>query len=163
MLSMRRLFLLLSLIGSNVLAASLEDLDFMTGRWQRTSADGVAEEWWMAPRGNTKVAAFRWAQDDRLITIELVIISQEADGIYLRFKHYGAQYDPWEKDEPNTYRLERAGSDEAVFVQISSNDKAPAVIVYRLTGDGLEFRGTDDANGEYHDSDFVIQFQAAET
>ena len=159
---MRQLMLLLVLAGSTASAASLEDLDFMTGRWQRTSADGVAEEWWMAPRGNTKVAAFRWAQDDRLITIELVIISQEESGIFLRFKHYGAEYDPWEKDEPNTYRLQRAGGDEAVFVQVSSNDKAPPIIIYRLTEDGLEFRGTDNTGGASHDLDFVIQFQAVE-
>jgi hypothetical protein len=148
--------------ASNGFAASLEDLDFMTGRWQRSNADGVAEEWWMEPRGNTKVAAFRWAQDDRLLTIELVIISQEDDGIYLRFKHYGAQYDPWEKNEPNTYRLVRAGGNAAFFTQVSSNDKVPPVIVYRLTDAGLEFRGTDDADEEFHDADFVIQFQTAE-
>jgi hypothetical protein len=159
---MRHLFLLLLLSGSNVIAASLEDLDFMTGRWQRTSADGVAEEWWMAPRGNTKVAAFRWAQGEKLITIELLIISQEADGIFLRFKHYGARYDPWEKDEPNTYKLERVNGDTAFFAQISSNDKVPPVIVYRLIDDDLEFRGTDNVNGEIHESDFVVRFQAAE-
>ena len=156
---MRHLFLLILLTSSSVFAATLEDLDFMTGRWQRTSADGVAEEWWMEPRGNTKVAAFRWAQGDRLITVELVIISQEEDGIFLRFKHYGAQFDPWEKDEPNTYRLERVDGNKALFVQVSTNDKVPEAMIYRLTDDGLEFRGTDNKKGEPHDTDLVIQFQ----
>lgn len=159
---MRQILLLLLLVGSNVIAATLEDLDFMTGRWQRSNADGVAEEWWMEARGNTKVAAFRWSHGERLITVELMIISQEEDGIYLRFKHYGAQYDPWEKDEPNTYSLERAGGNEAVFVQITNNESAPKVIVYRLMEDGLQFRGTDDTGGEERESDLVIQFQSAD-
>ena len=159
---MRQLMLLLVLAGSTASAASLEDLDCMTGRWQRASSDGVAEEWWMAPRGNTKVAAFRWAQGDQLFTIELVIISQEDDGIFLRFKHYGAAFDPWEKDEPNTYRLERVDGNAAYFVQVSSNDKVPPVIVYRMTDVGLEFRGTGKTDGSFQESDFVIQFQPAE-
>lgn len=158
---MRQILFLLLLVGPNVFAATLEDLDFMTGRWQRSNADGVAEEWWMEPRGNTKVAAFRWAQGDQLITVELMIISQEEDGIYLRFKHYGAQYDPWEKDEPNTYRLERAGGNEAVFVQITENENAPQVMIYRLTEEGLQFRGTDNTKGDEHESDLVIQFHLA--
>jgi hypothetical protein len=160
--AMRRILLLLIFVTPNVIAASLDDLDFMTGRWQRSNADGIAEEWWMEPRGNTKVAAFRWAKGDQLITVELVIISQEEDGIFLRFKHYGAQFDPWEKDEANTYRLERLEDNAVYFDQVSTNDKVPQVIVYRLVEDGLEFRGIDNLDAEFRDSDFVIRFQAVE-
>jgi len=43
----------------------------------------------------------------------LVIISAEDDGIFLRIKHIGANYEPWEKDEPNTYLLLSVENDKA--------------------------------------------------
>lgn len=46
------------------------------------------------------------------------------------------------------------------FDQVSTNDKVPQVIVYRLVEDGLEFRGIDELDAEFRDTDFVIRFQA---
>lgn len=138
--------------------ASLDDLNFMTGRWQRSSSEGIAEEWWMAAEGNTKVAAFRWAQDDKIIAIELVIISAENDGIFLRFKHYGADYVPWEKDEPNTYQLRSVGNNEAIFINLAPSQGIPNAMVYRRIDGDLEFRGTNDAESEPSDSDLIILF-----
>jgi hypothetical protein len=150
--------LLILLASSTVFAASLDDLKFMTGRWQQDSSQGVAEEWWMAAGGNTKVAAFRWAQGDRIIAIELVIISQEDDGIYLRFKHFRANYVPWEKDEPNTYLLKSVENDEAIFINVAPRQGIPNAMIYRMNNGNLEFRGTDDPNLLQSDDDLVISF-----
>ncbi len=162
MQSLRQLFLLTLLANSVVCAASLEDLDFMTGRWQHASSNRVIEEWWMASEGNTKVAAFRWAQGGEIIAIELVIISKEDDGIFLRFKHYSADYEPWEKDEPNIYRLQSVESEKAIFINRVAREGIPNVIIYRKTEAGLEFRGTNDINEKPSSSDLTIVFRRAE-
>jgi len=154
--------LVLLLAGPTVYGASLDDLDFMTGRWQRSSSDGVAEEWWMAAEGNTKVAAFRWAKGDKIIAIELVIISAENDGIFLRFKHFGADYEPWEKDEPNTYQLKSVENNEAIFINMAPRQGIPNVMIYRRIDINLEFRGTDDAESETGDSDLILLFHRVE-
>ena len=140
----------------------MEDLDFMTGRWQQASTGGVIEEWWMASNGNTKVAAFRWAQRNKIVAIELVIISEEDDGIFLRFKHYSADYEPWEKDEPNSYRLHSVERDKAIFINTVPRESIPNVIIYRKTEDGLEFRGTNDIDEKPNSSDLIIGFRRAE-
>ena len=159
MQSLRQLFLLTLLANSVVCAASLEDLDFMTGRWQHASSIGVIEEWWMASEGNTKVAAFRWAQGEEIIAIELVIISKEDDGIFLRFKHYSADYEPWEKDEPNIYRLQSVENENAIFTNVAPREGLPNAIIYRKSEDGLEFRGTIDLDGKPSGSDLIIGFR----
>ena len=160
--SFRQLSLLILLISSNVVAESLDDLDFMTGRWEQKSSNSVLEEWWMASQGNTKVAAFRWAQDNKIIAIELVIISKEDDGIFLRFKHYSADYKPWEKDEPNVYRLQSVGNDKAIFTNTVLREGIPNVIIYQKMEDSLQFRGTNDVNADPSETDLIISFHRAE-
>lgn len=159
MIKSTQIILLSLLLSSTAIAASLEDLDFMTGRWERSSPEGVAEEWWMSAGGNTKIAAFRWAQGDKILAIELVVISAEDNDIFLRFKHFRANYDPWEKDEPNTYLLESVQGDKATFINIAPREGIPDVMTYRIVDGDLEFRGTNNPESAIHDSDLVIRFK----
>ncbi len=155
------LLLLFLLSTLSARAASLSDLDFMTGRWVNSASGDVIEEWWMAAEADTKVAAFRWASGGRIVAIELVVISQEQDGIFLRFKHFGADYVPWEKDAPNVYRLEGVEDNKATFVRVSTNDKVPNAMIYSRNDDQLEFRGTNNASGPPSDADLILRFHLA--
>ena len=143
-------------------AGDLEKLDFMTGIWRWESPAGPVEEWWMPAAGNTKVAAFRWAQGESVVTIELLVISAEQDGVFLRFKHFDADYTPWEKDGPNVYRLASAGDNRAAFRLVSENPKAPKAIVYWRSDNTLTFRGTSDPDVASHEDDLVIVFDKVE-
>lgn len=96
-------------------AATLSDLDFLDGHWLWDRDGQRIEEIWLPAAGKTKTAMFRWARGDKLVTIELVIVSEEADGVQLRFKHFDAQYVPWEKDAPNHYVLQSVGDRQAIF------------------------------------------------
>ena len=98
------------------------------------------------------------AQGDELIAIELVIISDKDEGIFLRFKHFGADYEAWEKDEPNTYLLQSVESGMATFANIAPREGIPNAMVYRKSGDSLEFRGTDDLDSPPDDSDLILLF-----
>ena len=92
----------------------------------------------------------------------MVIISKEDDGIFLRFKHYSADYKPWEKDEPNIYRLQSVESENAIFTNVAPREGLPNAIIYRKSEDGLEFRGTNDLDGKPSGSDLIIGFRRAE-
>ena len=142
-------------------AATLADLDFLDGHWLATPGDQRIEETWLPAAGGTKTAMFRWTQADRTITIELVIVAAIEDRVELRFKHYDAHYEAWEKDEPNTYELTAAGDGRAVFRRTSANPKVPAYMIYSRTGTTLQFRGTDDALAPESGDDLVLIFTLA--
>lgn len=140
-------------------AATLDDLDFLDGHWLATPEDQRIEETWLPSAGGTKAALFRWTKADRTITIELVIVAAIEDRVELRFKHYDARFEPWEKDEPNTYRLIAAGTNEAVFERTSGNARVPAYMIYIRDGTMLRFRGTTDADAPESSDDLVLVFQ----
>jgi len=149
----------LSLMTSTTKAGALDQLDFMTGVWRNDAQGQTVEEWWMPIAGKTKVAAFRWAQADKVIAIELVVISEEDDGVFLRFKHYSHDFVPWEKDEPNVYKLIDIEGPKATFERVSQNEKVPLFIIYSLNDDGLHFLGTGDLSGANNDGDLALQFK----
>jgi len=142
-------------------AATLADLDFLDGHWLAMPRDQRIEEIWLPASGSTKTAMFRWTQVDRTITIELVIVAAIEDRVELRFKHYDARFEPWEKDEPNTYRLIAARDNEAVFQRTSANTKVPAYMIYARDGDTLRFRGAADVDAPGSGDDLVLIFTLA--
>lgn len=144
---------------ATALAGDLDRLDFMTGVWRWESPTGPAEEWWMPAAGNAKVAAFRWAQGEKVLVIELVIVSAEEDGTFLRFKHFDADFVSWEKDEANAYRLVSAENGRAEFRLTSDNSKVPQTMIYSRTGNTLTFRGTNNPDLPAHEDDLVLAFE----
>jgi hypothetical protein len=151
---------LLTCFASGAAASHLAELDFMTGRWRYVAEDSVAEEWWMEASGNTKVAAFRWVRDGKVLAIELVIISEETEGTFLRFKHFGPDFIPWERDEPNVYRLSSVVRDRAEFRRVSGGTSVPLAFIYQRHGRVLTFRGTNDPSVEEAEGDLVLMFQS---
>lgn len=140
------------------IAATLSDLDFLDGHWLWDRDGQRIEEIWLPAAGKTKTAMFRWAQGDKLVTIELVIVSEEADDVHLRFKHFDAQYVPWEKEAPNHYVLQSAGDQQAIFRQVGDNPKVPEYFIYARDDNVLTFRGTNDHTVPVNDDDLVLEF-----
>lgn len=97
------------------LAAMLE------GAWveRRAQASGTShvEELWSAPAGDNVMGSFRWlAPDGSAAMYELLVITQEEQGLFLRLRHFGAELAAWEeRDEPKTLRLARAEPNRLVF------------------------------------------------
>lgn len=124
-------------------AGELESLAWLSGHW--VSEDGTAEEVWLAPRDGSMAGSFRWVFPDGDQVLEYLVIEETPEAVWFRFKHFGTDYEPWEKDAPNTYRLEGTADGSATFVRTSTNDRAPLRIVYSRQGDRLTFRGEGDA------------------
>lgn len=141
------------------LASDLDKLDFLTGHWRGDISGAGIEEWWSPAAGGTKIAAFRWVTGDETNVIELVVISEEEEGVILRFKHFNPDYSTWEAGEPNTYRLVSAKESHAEFKRLSPNQDVPDVLIYDRSGDDLTFRGTDNPDVASHPDDLVLAFE----
>ena len=76
---------------------NLNDLGFMTGIW-RGGEDFIFEETWSAPAAGVMTGMARGHQTGALRVLEYVVVTQEADAVMMRFKHFNADYSTWEKD-----------------------------------------------------------------
>ena len=95
---------------------SLDALAWMAGSWQGTGLGGTVEEHWSRPAGGTLIGMFRLSQPDATSFTQFLLIETEKDGrVMLRFKHFNAGYEAWEKEAPLTFVLTQAKDGIAVF------------------------------------------------
>jgi len=138
-------------------ADGLEELDWLTGHW--VSPDGAAEEVWLAPHGGTMTGTFRWVFPNGRVVLEFLVIQEVGGQVWFRWKHYNADYEPWEKGAPNTYLLAEADDSSATFERTGENDKVPLRYRYTREGDTLTFRG----EGEAGEEPLVLNFRLRTT
>lgn len=120
-------------------APTIEDLAFLSGGWSGEMFGGVGEEFWAPPKGGSIVAAFRLMRDDKTVMTEYILVLEEEDGVYMRFKHFNNDYTTWEKDEPNTFKLVEVSNDRAVFIAPSETQQL-GHLIYHLDGDTLKVK-----------------------
>jgi len=120
-------------------AAQLDDLEWLSGHW--VAANGDYEEVWLAPAGGTMVGSFRWVFPNGRQVLEFLVIEESEDDIVFRYKHFNTDYEPWEKEAPNTYRLLEVDTNRVSFVRTSDNSKVPYTMTYTRAGDRLTFVG----------------------
>ena len=130
----------------SLLAGELDKLSWLSGHW--VSADGAAEEHWLEPRGGTMTGSFRWVFPNGHQVLEYLVIEEKDGEIIFRFKHYGTDFVPWEKDQANTYRLLELNENSVRFELEYSSGKPPQRYEYRREGDTLTFRGESDGDGK---------------
>jgi hypothetical protein len=135
----RMLLLYLWLLAPGALAGDLDRLGWMAGHW--TSLDGAAEEVWLEPRGGTMTGSFRWLFPNRRQVLEYIVIEETAEGVLLRFKHYDSNFEPWEKDEPNIYRMQSLTETSVSFELLNEQPRVPRYLRYHRRGDTLTFLG----------------------
>jgi hypothetical protein len=134
-------------------AGELDRLAWLAGHW--VTEDGAAEENWLEPRGGTMTGSFRWVFPNGNQVLEYLVIEEKDGVITFRFKHYNTDFEPWEKDEANTYRLRELTDSQIIFDLVSDNAKVPKVYRYTRTGDTLTFSG-ESSTGE---PPLVLNFQ----
>lgn len=95
--------------------ASLDDLAFLEGHW-RGGGDGFTfEETWHGAEAGVMTGMARGISDGEIRVLEYVIISEDADGLVLRYKHYTPDYSTWEQDGPIVLPLTAAGENDVTF------------------------------------------------
>lgn len=93
---------------------SLEDLAWLAGTYRGEAFGGAIEEWWAPPLGGSVIGLVRLTDAGKTTSVEMLIIAEEADGIVLRLRHFGARYEPRE-DAPTLMHLVEVAPGRVVF------------------------------------------------
>lgn len=95
---------------------SIDALAWMSGSWQGSGLGGSVEEHWSQPSGGTLIGMFRLTQSESTDFTQFMLVEAEEDRrVLLRFKHFNAGFEPWEKEGPLTFVLTQARPGLAVF------------------------------------------------
>lgn len=135
-------------------AVELIDLEWLSGHW--FSDDKAYEEVWIAPKAGSMSGSFRWVFGNGKQILEYLVIEEKNRQIFLRFKHFEIDYVPWEKEEPNLYKLESSMDRQVTFTRLSENSKVPLKLIYRRDQNHLYFTGVGDAGEDPLELEFVL-------
>ncbi|MDE0006745.1 MAG: DUF6265 family protein [Gammaproteobacteria bacterium] len=96
------------------LAASIDDLAWMTGTWSGAVGPGVLEENWTVPRDGSIQSVVRMTGGGQTSMVELIVIEEEDDTLVLRLQ----QWDPGMKprtEGPTVMKLAEMGESTIAF------------------------------------------------
>jgi len=98
--------------GTERATASLDDLQWMAGRWLGEGLGATAEEIWLPPAGGAMPGVFRLVRDGEVRFYEFVTFVEEEGSLTMRFKHFDPGLVGWEaRDETVSFLLvERDGN-----------------------------------------------------
>jgi hypothetical protein len=117
---------------------TVEDLAWMAGHWagEVEALGGRVEEGWFGPADASMSGVFRLVSSERGRMYELLLLEQQGEDIFYRFKHVSPGYREWE-EEPLQYRLVELADRKAVFESTSADalPNLPRRIVYQRLND----------------------------
>lgn len=116
----------------------ITSFSFLAGTWSSTTDEGIAEEMWSAPRGESLMGCFRWCDKEGATKmVELLSIAREKDAVRMRLRHFSDTLVAKEAgDKPITLKLEQMVGEKFTF-RAESNAGDVESIVYELKSDTL--------------------------
>lgn len=120
------LLLTAGLLAAETAAPKLDQLQWLAGAWNATSARGtLIEEHWIAPAGGLMLGLGRVSSGEKLFSFEFLRIVQRPDSVVYIAQPQGRP--------PTEFKLTSSTATEAVFENPGHDH--PKKIVYRLNGD----------------------------
>jgi hypothetical protein len=115
---------------------ALHGFGWLAGRWVETSSQGVSEETWTPPEGDSIMGMWRLVSEGRTKVFELTTITVEEGGaIVLRVRHFTDRNTvARETGGPLTLTLVRQAENRAVFEGVEKGAKVR--VTYALTASG---------------------------
>ena len=113
--------------------AALAQTAILAGYWRGERGGVVLEEMWLPPSAGVAQGTVRLVQNGKLGTIELIVVTAEADRVVMRYNHFHSDYRPWEDDGPITLTLTAASDAELVFTNLELRPRHAMEMGYRLT------------------------------
>lgn len=96
-------------------AQTLADFAFVEGAW-RGGNDALAfEEVWSAPAAGVMTGMARGWSGQSLRVLEYIVVEETEAGVFMRFKHFNADYSTWETDGPIVLRLVESKERDVLF------------------------------------------------
>jgi len=105
----------------------VEQVAWLAGCWEHSTAQRTVEEQWMAPRGHTMLSAGRTTSGDRLVEYEMVLIREQGGQL---------AYESHPSGQPSAVFLSRTVTEKEVVFENFQHD-FPQRIGYRRDGDSL--------------------------
>ena len=113
----------------------LDSVSWLVGRWQSPAGERVlSEEHWSAPAGGAMMGMFRLVSGGKPGVYESLLLEEEADGIWMRLRHFQPQMVAREQ-EPIKLKLTSSANEKLVFE--NPDNSQPKRIIYTLVGDDL--------------------------
>lgn len=106
----------------------LSDLAWLAGRWQGAWGPRVAEQVWMPPKAGLMEGMFRLVEGEKTLVIELFIVSETADGIELRIRHFTPSSTAWETSGPALLTLTTIDPKNVVFENQGNGDPKKSIL-----------------------------------
>ncbi|HET6381407.1 MAG TPA: DUF6265 family protein [candidate division Zixibacteria bacterium] len=79
------------------IAATADDLAWLTGRWLGGDGADRLEEVWIAPHAGTLPGMFRWHRNGQPRFYELMSVEPEGSGLVCRIKHFDPGLRGWQE------------------------------------------------------------------
>jgi hypothetical protein len=115
--------------------SKIQSARWLVGRWQSPPGERlICKEHWSAPAGGAMVGMFRLMNGERPGLYELLLLEEEADGVWMRLRHFRPQLVAQEQ-EPLKLKLTTATMDKLVFENPDGN--RPKRVTYGVAGDDL--------------------------
>jgi len=139
-------------------AFTFDDMAFLEGHW-RGGEDFIFEESWRAAEGGVMTAMARGVSAGELRVLEWIIVSEEAAGFVMRFKHYNADFTTWEKGGPVTLLLTATAENDVTFTADPPSETVKSVRYWMPSADTLQADVVLVEDGE--ESGFSLNFERA--
>jgi len=115
-------------MGGPVLAqerASIDDAQWLIGRWVGEGLGGEMEEAWSPPMGGQMIGYFRLAREGEPVFYEIMLLEETEEGLAMRVKHFNPDFVGWEEKDAWVR-----------FAPVSSSDTELRFTALTLTRDG---------------------------
>lgn len=143
----------LCLYSINGRAQSINDLDFIAGKWKTTTEWGDMEEVWSKPLGNNMMCSYRCVKDGKVVFYEFIVIEEDISGIAMKLRHFTpGSIGLEEKDKPYSYPLVLVEKDQAIF---EAPDKNTRMEFKRLSAERLQVLLHRKENGKATTDEFL--------
>jgi hypothetical protein len=127
----------------------IDQISWITGHWRAEALDGICEEIWSPPLGNSMMGMFRLVKDDSVVFYELMTISMVSGKPNLKIKHFNADMTGWEeKDESTEFHSVSLSDSLAVFDGLS---------FLKQGEDGMQVTVTIENDGEMAEIEFPFR------
>lgn len=118
-------------------AATLKDMEWLTGHWRGEAFGGITEEVWTPALGGSMMCAFKLVSQGKVSFYELVAITEESGTLMLRLKHFHGNMKGWEeKDKTIDFPLVKVEANRVYFDGMTfERVGADQLNVYVMIGD----------------------------
>jgi hypothetical protein len=110
-----------SALADNPKPATMADVAWLAGIWQGEMGEGLTEEHWSQPSGDSMMCMFRFIKAGQPVFYEFLTLERREQGLVLHLRHFHPKLVAWEeKDAPLLFAITKATANEVVFERIDS-------------------------------------------